>query len=118
MRVIYGLTLREVLVLIREAYFSDYNSIQYLYELLCPDESTIQVLPERIEQIRQDHNNYLFVYEQDDLVVGTVFLTICLNPMYGKNPTVLLRTSSWIVWCMVVGLDTNLCGMRKIFVGI
>jgi hypothetical protein len=48
--------------MIREAETKDRDAIQLLYEILCPDEQ-INVLSERIEQIRNDSHNFLYVYD-------------------------------------------------------
>jgi N-acetylglutamate synthase-like GNAT family acetyltransferase len=76
--------------MIREAETGDRKSIQRLYEILCPNEQ-INVLAERIDQIKEDLNNYLFVYEEDSQILGTVFITICLDVMFGFQPYAVLE---------------------------
>ena len=49
--------------MIREAEVMDKEAIQNLYQLLCPNDP-VNVLPARIEQIKKDHNNFLFVWEE------------------------------------------------------
>jgi N-acetylglutamate synthase-like GNAT family acetyltransferase len=71
--------------MIREAETKDRDAIQRLYEILCPDEP-INVLSERIEQIRNDSHNFLYVYDSNGQVLATVFLTLCLDPMFGNEP--------------------------------
>lgn len=71
--------------MIREAEVFDKDAIQNLYQMLCPN-APVSVLPERIEQIRKDPNNFLFIYEEAGCVLGTVFFTICLSPMFGWQP--------------------------------
>ena len=71
--------------MIREATVADRSSVQRLYEILCPGEP-ISVRIDRIEQLRQDSNNYLFVADENGTVVGTAFLTLCLDPMFGSQP--------------------------------
>jgi GNAT superfamily N-acetyltransferase len=71
--------------MIREAETTDKDAIQSLYRALCPD-VPVNVLPERIVELRNDPNNFLFVYEMEGKVTGTVFLTICLSPMFGFQP--------------------------------
>lgn len=68
--------------MIREAESVDKEAIQNLYLILCPN-APVKVLAERIEQIRKDPNNFLFVYEEEGSIMGTVFLTICLSPLFG-----------------------------------
>ena len=63
----------------------DKDVIQNLYKVLCPNDP-VNVLSERIEQIKKDQNNFLFVYEEAGNIIGTVFFTICLSPMYGFQP--------------------------------
>lgn len=70
--------------MIREAEIKDQNAIQSLYQALCPD-APVRVLPERIAELKQDPNNFLFGYEMDGNIIGTVFLTICLSPMFGTR---------------------------------
>jgi GNAT superfamily N-acetyltransferase len=71
--------------MIREAETTDRDAIHSLYQALCPD-APVKVLPERIAELKADPNNFLFVYEMDGNITGTVFLTICLSPMFGFQP--------------------------------
>ncbi len=71
--------------MIREAEAIDKDAIQNLYKDLCPN-SPVRVLSERIEQIRNDPNNFLYVYEEDGNILGTVFFTVCLSPLFGWQP--------------------------------
>lgn len=71
--------------MIREAEPKDRGGVQLLYQALCP-EAPVRVLPEQIAELKRDPNNFLFVYEMDGNIVGTVFLTICLSPMFGNQP--------------------------------
>jgi N-acetylglutamate synthase-like GNAT family acetyltransferase len=73
------------IILIREAIQQDRDAIQHLYEVLCPDEP-INVLPERIAQIKNDAYIFLYVYDVDGLVRATVFLSFFLDPMFGFQP--------------------------------
>lgn len=70
--------------MIREAEPKDRDSIQSLYQALCPD-APVRVLPERIAEIKEDPNNFLFVAEVDGKIAGTVLLTICLSPIFGTQ---------------------------------
>ncbi len=70
--------------MIREAEPRDRDAIQHLYQALCPD-APVRVLPERITELRKDPNNFLFVSEDDGVIIGTVFLTICMSPMFGTQ---------------------------------
>jgi GNAT superfamily N-acetyltransferase len=71
--------------MIREAEPTDRDAIQSLYQALCPD-APVKVLPERIAELKKDPHNSLFVYEIDENITGTVFLTICPSPMFGFQP--------------------------------
>lgn len=70
--------------MIRKAEPKDKDAIQLLYQALCPN-APVRVLPERIEELKKDLNNFLYVYEMTGNIVGTVFLTICLSPMFGTQ---------------------------------
>ncbi|CAH1226848.1 hypothetical protein PAECIP111891_06012 [Paenibacillus allorhizoplanae] len=72
--------------MIREAESKDTNILESLYKALAPNSKNIKVLPERIEQIMADPNNFLFVYEDHGIVTGTIFMTVCLDPMYQFRP--------------------------------
>lgn len=77
-------------MIIREATPDDRDSVQRLYEDLCPTEP-VAVLPGRIEQIRSDPHSYLFVLETDGNVQATAFMTVCLDPMFGSQPYAVLE---------------------------
>ncbi len=70
--------------MIREAEPRDRDGIQRLYQALCPD-APVRVLPERIAELKQDPNNFLFIDEVDGKIAGTVLLTICLSPIFGTQ---------------------------------
>ena len=70
--------------MIREAEPRDRDAIQRLYQALCPD-APVRVLPERVGEIREDPNNFLFVDEVDGKIAGTVLLTIILSPIFGTQ---------------------------------
>lgn len=72
--------------MIREAERQDRERIEELYKILIPDDNEIIVLNGRIDQIKQDPHNFLFVNEINGRVEGTVLLTICLDVMYGNRP--------------------------------
>ena len=59
--------------------------MQRLYETLCPGEP-VRVIASRIEQIQEDANHFLLVHETDGKVNGSVFLSLCPDPMYGTLP--------------------------------
>jgi GNAT superfamily N-acetyltransferase len=71
--------------MIREAEPKDQAAIQHLYEILAPG-APVKVFSERIEEIGKDPNQFLFVYEENGVVLGTVMLVICLSAMFGAQP--------------------------------
>lgn len=72
--------------MIREADPKDSSVIEKLYKKLAPHSINLKVLPERVEQIRKDYNNFLFVYEEDHVIKGSIFITFCLDPGYEFRP--------------------------------
>lgn len=72
--------------MIREAVADDSKTLEGFYKLLAPASMNINVLPERLEQIKQDNNNFLFVYEENGELLGTIFLTLCMSPAYEFRP--------------------------------
>jgi N-acetylglutamate synthase-like GNAT family acetyltransferase len=81
-------------VQIREAEARDASAIHELYRQLvrpvAPDVE-IDVRADRIEQIRSDPHNFLWVLESEDGVAGTAFVTLCLDPMHNRQPYAVLE---------------------------
>jgi N-acetylglutamate synthase-like GNAT family acetyltransferase len=79
---------------IREAETHDVAAIRELYRQLvrpiAPD-TEVDVRADRIEQIRSDLHNFLWVLESEEGVVGTAFVTLCLDPMYSRQPYAVLE---------------------------
>lgn len=73
-------------LLIRTATADDAAEIEHLYALLVNDPGSVKVEPERLSAIADDPNNLLLVAECDGSVVATAFLTLCLDPMFGRQP--------------------------------
>lgn len=73
-------------MLVRRACARDAAAIEALYTLLVPGDRNIHVDPSRVVALATDATNQLFVVEHDGGVCGSVFLTICLDPMYGFQP--------------------------------
>lgn len=71
--------------MIRQAEYQDRDRIEELYKILIPNENEINVLEERIAEIKKDPNNFLFVYEIEGRAEGTVLLSFCLDPMFGNR---------------------------------
>ena len=79
---------------IREAEARDAPAIHELYRQLvrpvAPDVD-VDVRADRIEQIWNDPHNFLWVLESDDGVVGSAFVTLCLDPMHHRQPFAVLE---------------------------
>ena len=79
---------------IREAEARDTWAIHELYRQLvrrvAPDVEA-DVRADRIEQIRSDPHNFLWVLESEAGVVGTAFVTLCLDPMHNRQPYAVLE---------------------------
>ena len=79
---------------IRDAQGSDAPPIHELYRQLvrpvAPD-VVVDVRADRLEQIQSDSHNFLWVLETDDGVVGTAFVTLCLDPMHNRQPYAVLE---------------------------
>lgn len=71
--------------MIREAGSQDKEALEKLYRMLSPG-APVKVLPEQIEAIRQAPHQFLFIYEADGKVAGTVMLIIGLSAMFGTQP--------------------------------
>jgi len=64
--------------MIREAERSDRDQLYALYRMLVPNSKKMNVLEEQIDTIKRDPNNFLFVFDLDGEVLGTVTLNICI----------------------------------------
>ncbi|HEX6564559.1 MAG TPA: GNAT family N-acetyltransferase [Chthoniobacterales bacterium] len=81
-------------VQIREAEARDASAIRELYrQLVQPvaSEVEVDVRADRIEQIRSDLHNFLWILESEEGVVGTAFVTLCLDPMHNRQPYAVLE---------------------------
>ena len=79
---------------IRQAESGDAPAIQELYcQLVRPVAADVQVnvRVERIDEIRADPHNFLWVLEAVEGVIGTAFVTLCLDPMHGRQPYAVLE---------------------------
>ncbi|AIQ12868.1 GCN5 family acetyltransferase [Paenibacillus durus] len=70
----------------REAVPEDARGVETLYRLLLPDHPGIEVLPERINQIAANPDSFLFVCEEDNRIIGTVHLHLCMDALSGNRP--------------------------------
>jgi GNAT superfamily N-acetyltransferase len=72
-------------LIIQEALPEHATQVAALYRILV-DSPHINVLPQRIRDIADDQNSYLYVAVRGGKVVGSVFVALCLDPMYGFQP--------------------------------
>jgi N-acetylglutamate synthase-like GNAT family acetyltransferase len=82
------------MIQIRQAEAKDVSAISLLYhQLVHPvaPEVKVDLRQDRIEQIRVDPQNFLFVLETNDRICGTAFVTLCPDPMHGHQPYALLE---------------------------
>ncbi|PWV94444.1 N-acetylglutamate synthase-like GNAT family acetyltransferase [Paenibacillus cellulosilyticus] len=70
--------------MIREAEASDVSELYRLYRMLLPNSKKLNVVEERIIEIRNDSKNFIYVYESDNKIIGTLTLTICLEALHGS----------------------------------
>jgi N-acetylglutamate synthase-like GNAT family acetyltransferase len=94
--------------MIREAEKRDRERIEALYKILIPDDNEIDVLDERIDQIKLDPNHFLFVYEHEGVAVGTMILSFCLDAMYGNRPFAVLENVIVHPSCRGLGIGKQL----------
>ncbi len=74
---------------VREAVPEDAPQVGFLYEILTA--KPCSVLPSRIAEIAADARSFLYVAEHEGHVAGTAFLTLCLDPMYWRQPFALVE---------------------------
>lgn len=72
-------------ITVREAQPGDERAVGSLYQALTND-SNVNVKSERISEIASNNDAFLFVAESWGQVVGTAFVTLCPDPMYGHQP--------------------------------
>lgn len=72
-------------LLVRQATPTDAPAVEALYRELVSNPA-VRVTPERLSQLARDAHNTLLVAEQEEQVVGTALLTLCLDVMFGDQP--------------------------------
>ncbi|UUZ91518.1 GNAT family N-acetyltransferase [Paenibacillus sp. P25] len=77
--------------MIREAEARDCRALERLYRLLVPSNPRIRVLPERLEQFRDDPDHFVLVYDRSDTITGTLTLNICPDAMFGMKAYALIE---------------------------
>lgn len=70
---------------VRQAHPDDAHSIDTLYRLLVPG-SPVHVDPFRLAALQADPRAFLLVAEAEAHILGTAFLCLCPDPMYGAQP--------------------------------
>lgn len=73
-------------MIIREAEPQDAPILEMLYRKLHPDDVPIMVWADRIEQIARHPDSYLLVLEEDERILGTALLHLCLDVVRGDQP--------------------------------
>lgn len=53
--------------------------------MLVPNSRKMNVVEEQIDIIRNDPNNFLFVFDKNGEILGTVTLNICIQAMHGTR---------------------------------
>ena len=83
-------SLQEFTIEIREATSRDFNEITSLYEQLLGKSATDESISMRLDEIREEKNNYIFVTLLDEKIVGTVQCTICPSVAFCGKPHMVL----------------------------
>lgn len=73
-------------MMIREAESRDRQQLFELYRMLVPNSTQMNVLEEQIEKLRNDPMNFVFVYDEEDAILGSITLNICLQALHGTRP--------------------------------
>lgn len=71
-------------MIIREAKTDEWQEIELLYRQLSPKDK-VSVLPERIQEFLNSDRNYLLVGLNNNKIVGTLTVNICLNAQLGNR---------------------------------
>ncbi|WP_181592535.1 GNAT family N-acetyltransferase [Paenibacillus sp. YN15] len=72
--------------LIREAEGRDQEQLSRLYRMLVPNSKKMNVQAEQIGKIRTDPMNFIFVYEEQGELLGSLTLNICMQALHGEQP--------------------------------
>ena len=62
------------------------EALRELYRHLVPTDPNIHIDPRRVGELHADPHNHLLVAELGGAAIGTAFLSVCLDPMYGFQP--------------------------------
>lgn len=77
--------------MIREAEAKDKEQLLLLYRMLVPNSRRVNVMEEQIELVRRDPRNFILVFEEQDKLLGTLTLNICLQVMQGNQPYAIIE---------------------------
>lgn len=72
--------------MIREARSEDATYIEELYRILLPEHPAIHVSPERLKRIADHPDSFLYVYEEEGTIVGTLHLHLCMDALCDDRP--------------------------------
>lgn len=72
--------------MIREAVPKDAINIEELYRILLPEHPAIYVSPERLKQIADHPDSFLYVYEEQGIIVGSLHLHFCMDALCDDRP--------------------------------
>lgn len=72
--------------MIREAVPEDACTIEELYRILLPAHQDIHVSPERLKQIAANEDSFLYVYEEEGNIVGSLHLHLCMDALSHNRP--------------------------------
>jgi GNAT superfamily N-acetyltransferase len=77
-------------LIVREATGKDAGELTDLLRLLT-DDSKVAVVPERLEDVRNRSDSFVFLAESSEGLVGTVQVTLCPDVMYRFQPYAVLE---------------------------
>jgi N-acetylglutamate synthase-like GNAT family acetyltransferase len=72
--------------MIREAEDRDEEQLSKLYRMLVPNSKKMEVQKEQLRKIRNDPMNFIFVYEEHGVLLGSLTLNICMQALHGERP--------------------------------
>lgn len=72
-------------IVVRRARAQDAGEVARLYALLVANPA-LRVLPERLAELEDAADTALFVVERDGRLLGTVFVALCADAMFGRRP--------------------------------
>jgi predicted N-acetyltransferase YhbS len=98
-------------LIFREAIASDAKVLESLLRQLV-DNDKVAVLPEQLDNIKSRQDNFVFVVEQGQNLLGMIQLTICPDIMFKKQPYAVLENI--IVSAQAQGLGVGQLLMKAV----